>query len=136
MMVASLPQPGIEALVHQADGIISGKHMRQFWSMPFSPSDVEAALQRDLLTSEAGKALLDRFERWNRETLDLPGTYYLEVTDWIFRQNRIARGHFVALGRPVDLTDVKAPVFLLAAENDIVVPRDQALATAGLLGIL
>jgi len=134
MMVASLPQPGIETMVHQADGIIRGKHMRQFWSMPFSPSDVEAALQRDLLKSEAGEALLDRFKRWNRETLDLPGTYYLEVTDWIFRQNRIAHGHFVALGRPVDLTDVKAPVFLLAAENDIVVPRDQALATAGLLG--
>ena len=28
--------------------------------------------------------LLDRFERWDRATLDLPGTYYLEVTDRVF----------------------------------------------------
>ena len=28
--------------------------------------------------------LLDRFERWDRATLDLPGAYYLEVTDRVF----------------------------------------------------
>ncbi len=134
-MVASLPQQGFEALLDQRDGIISGKHMLQFWSIPFSLQDVEAALQRDLNdTSEDGRALLDRFTCWDRETLDLPGTYYLEVTDWIFRQNRIAGGDFVALGRTVDLAAVKVPVFLLAAEDDIVVPRDQALATRRLLG--
>ncbi|WP_312017235.1 alpha/beta fold hydrolase [Bradyrhizobium jicamae] len=133
-MVVSLPQPGFEAMVRQGDGIVSGANMLQIWSMPLTRNDVEAALQRDLTGSETGKALHDRFERWNRETLDLPGTYYLQVTDWIFRQNRIAHGGFVALGRALDLAEVKTPVFLLAADNDIVVPRDQALATARLLG--
>ena len=133
-MVVSLPQPGFEALVRQGDGIVSGTNMLQVWSMPLTLNDIEAALQRDLTGSEADETLRDRFERWNRETLDLPGTYYLEVTDWIFRQNRIAHGDFVALGRPVDLAGMKAPVFLLAADDDIVVPRDQALATARLLG--
>ena len=133
-MVVSLPQPGFEALVRQGDGIISGANMLQLWSMPLTLQDAEAALQRDLTGSEAGRALRDRFERWNRETLDLPGTYYLQVTDWIFRQNRIAHGDFTALGRAVDPAEVKVPVFLLAADNDIVVPRDQALATTRLLG--
>ncbi|WGR94075.1 alpha/beta fold hydrolase [Bradyrhizobium sp. ISRA443] len=134
-MAASLPQQGFEALVHRGDGIVSGKHMLQFWSIPFGLHDVEAALQRQLDDkSEDARALLDRFARWNCEVLDLPGTYYLEVTDWIFRQNRIAEGSFVALGRKVDPAAVKLPVFLLAAENDIVVPRDQALATRRLLG--
>ncbi|QIG99466.2 alpha/beta fold hydrolase [Bradyrhizobium sp. 6(2017)] len=134
-MVASLPQQGFEAMVRQGDGIVSGKHMLQLWSIPFSLPDVEAALQRRLDgKSEDARALLDRFTRWNSETLDLPGTYYLEVTDWIFRQNRIAAGDFVALGCKIDLAAVKLPVFLLAAENDIVVPPDQAFATMRLLG--
>ncbi|MFB9268252.1 alpha/beta fold hydrolase [Bradyrhizobium erythrophlei] len=134
-MVSSLPQQGFEALVRQGDGIISGKYMLQCWSIPFSPHDVEAALQRDLGDqSEEARALVDRFARWNRETLDLPGTYYLQVTNLIFRENRIADGGFVALGRTVDLAEVKVPVFLLAAEDDIVVPRDQAFATRRLLG--
>ncbi|WP_375790092.1 alpha/beta fold hydrolase [Bradyrhizobium sp. Pha-3] len=134
-MVASLPPQGFEALVRQGDGIISGKHMLQVWSAPLSTFDVESALQRRLDgKSEDARALLDCFTRWNRDTLDLPGTYYLEVTDWIFRRNRIATGDFVALGSKVDLATVKLPVFLLAAENDIVVPADQAFATLRLLG--
>ncbi|MGY3532342.1 poly(3-hydroxyalkanoate) synthetase [Bradyrhizobium sp. USDA 4452] len=134
-MVASLPQQGFEALVRQGNGIVSGKQMLQVWSAPLSMADVEAALQRRLDgESEDGQDLLDRFMRWNSETLDLPGSYYLEVTDWIFRQNRIATGDFVALGSKIDLATVKLPVFLLAAENDIVVPADQAFATLRLLG--
>ena len=134
-MVASLPQQGFEALVRQGNGVVSGKHMLQAWSIPFTMRDAEAALQRRLDDkSEDARALLDCFTRWNSETLDLPGTYYLEVTDWIFRQNRIAAGDFVALGSKVDLATVKLPVFLLAAENDIVVPADQAFATLRLLG--
>ncbi|PDT71514.1 alpha/beta fold hydrolase [Bradyrhizobium sp. C9] len=134
-MVASLPQQGFEALVSQGDGIVSGKHMLQIWSAPLRMLDVEAALQRRLDgKSDDARTLLDRFIRWNSETLDLPGTYYLEVTDWIFRQNRIAAGDFVALGRRIDLAAVEQPVFLLAAENDVVVPPDQALATLRLLG--
>lgn len=134
-MVASLPQQSFEAMVRQGEGIVSGEHMLQVWSLPFNLLDVEAALQRRLDgKSEDARALLDRFTRWNDETLDLPGTYYLEVTDWIFRQNRIAAGDFVALGRKIDLAAVTLPVFLLAAEKDIVVPPDQAFATMRLLG--
>ena len=134
-MVASLPQQSFEAMVRQGEGIVSGKHMLQIWSLPLSTPDVEAALQRQLDDKpEDARALLERFTRWNDETLDLPGTYYLEVTDWIFRQNRIAAGDVVALGCKIDLAAVKLPVFVLAAENDIVVPSDQAFATIGLLG--
>ncbi|MCW3693538.1 esterase, partial [Burkholderia cenocepacia] len=134
-MVASLPQQSFEAMVRQGEGIVSGEHMLQVWSLPFNLLDVEAALQRRLDgKSEDARVLLDRFTRWNDETLDLPGTYYLEVTDWIFRQNRIAAGDFVALGRKIDLAAVTLPVFLLAAEKDIVVPPDQAFATMRLLG--
>ena len=134
-MVAALPQPAFEQMVQQGDGVVSGEHMLRFWNIPFSQHDVEAALQRDLGDgSDEARILLDRFERWDGETLDLPGKYYLEVTERVFRRNQIARGRFVALGRRIDLAEVRLPVFLLAGESDIVVPRKQAFATARLLG--
>jgi len=134
-MVAAVPQPAFEQMVQQGDGLVSGEHMLKLWNIPFSLHDVEATLQRSLGDgSDEARRLLDRFERWDRATLDLPGTYYLEVTDRVFRQNLIAKGRFVALGRRIDLAEVRVPVFLLAGADDIVVPRDQAFATARLLG--
>jgi poly(3-hydroxyalkanoate) synthetase len=134
-MVAALPQAAFEQMVQQGGGLVSGEHMLKFWNLPFSQHDVEAVLQRNLGDgSDEAARLLDRFERWDRATLDLPGTYYLEVTDRVFRQNLIAEGRFVALGRRIDLAEVRVPVFLLAGADDIVVPRDQAFATARLLG--
>jgi poly(3-hydroxyalkanoate) synthetase len=134
-MVAAVPQAAFEQMVRQGDGLVSGEHMLKLWNIPFSQHDVEETLQRNLGDgSDEATRLLDRFERWDHATLDLPGTYYLEVTDRVFRQNLIAEGCFVALGRRIDLADVRVPVFLLAGADDIVVPRDQAFATARLLG--
>jgi len=134
-MVAALPHQAFEQMVRHGDGIVSGEHMLRLWNPPFSQHDAETVLQRNLGDgSDEARMLLDRFERWDRATLDLPGAYYLEVTDQVFRQNLIAGGRFVALGRSIDLAEVRVPVFLLAGEDDIVVPRDQAFATARLLG--
>jgi poly(3-hydroxyalkanoate) synthetase len=134
-MVATLPQPAFEQMVRQGGGIVSGEHMLRVWTVPFSRQDVEAVLQRELGDgSDEARTLLERFKCWDRATLDLPGTYYLEVTERVFRQNLIAKGQFVALGRRIDLAEVRVPVFLLAGEEDIVVPRDQAFATARLVG--
>ena len=134
-MVAALPQAGFEQMVQQGGGLVSGEHMLRLWNLPFNQHDVEAALQRTLGDgSDDGRMLLDRYACWDRATLDLPGTYYLEVTERIFRQNQIAEGRFVAIGHRIDLTGVRMPVFLLAGADDIVVPRDQAFATAPLLG--
>jgi len=134
-MVAAVPQAAFEQMVQQGGGLVSGEHMLKLWNVPFSRHDVEAVLQRNLGDgSDEAVRLLDRFERWDRATLDLPGTYYLEVTDQVFRQNLIAEGRFIALGRRIDLAEVRVPVFLLAGADDIVVPCDQAFATAELLG--
>ncbi|PIS99536.1 poly(3-hydroxyalkanoate) synthetase [Bradyrhizobium nitroreducens] len=132
-LTRNAPEMVYHQLVARGGGNVSGGEMLRLWSKAPNRDDIVAALQRDL-SDEEGAALLARFERWNAETLDLPGTYYLEIVNRIFRENRIAGGSFVALGRTIDLKDVKAPVFLLAGLDDDVVPAAQALATAGLLG--
>lgn len=132
-LVRNAPEALYDQLVARGGGNVSGDEMLRFWSKAPSRDDIAAALQKDL-SGEEGAALLARFDRWNTETLNLPGTYYLEIVNWIFRENRIAGSNFTALGLKVDLKDVKAPVFLLAGLDDDVVPARQALATAGLLG--
>ncbi len=127
------PEVVYDQLILRGGGNVSGDEMLRFWSRSPSPHDVAQALQRPL-SDEGGAALLERFNRWNDETLDLPGTYYLQIVNWIFRENRIARGQFVALGREIHLSEVRTPVFLLAGLDDDVVPAGQALATAHLLG--
>jgi poly(3-hydroxyalkanoate) synthetase len=132
-LTRNAPEMVYDQLVARGGGNVSGGEMLRLWSKAPNRDDIVAALQRDL-SDEEGAALLARFERWNAETLDLPGTYYLEVVNRIFRENQIAGGSFRALGRTVDLKDVRAPVFLLAGLDDDVVPAAQALATAGLVG--
>jgi poly(3-hydroxyalkanoate) synthetase len=131
--VAALPPAAFESLVDATTGIVSGRKLLNSWGQ--LRLQAQEALQRDLSDeSDGGSALLQRFETWNDATLDLPGAYYLEVVNSIFRENRIATGRFVALGRPVDPRDAKVPVFLLAGANDEIAPAAQAFATASLLG--
>lgn len=132
-LARNAPEMVYDQLVARGGGNVSGKEMLYVWSKAPGPDDIAAALQRDLSDDE-GVALLARFDRWNTETLNLPGTYYLQIVNWIFRENRIVSGHFAALGRAIDLKDVKVPVFLLAGLDDVVVPVAQAFATAKLVG--
>ncbi|MBW7964978.1 alpha/beta fold hydrolase [Bradyrhizobium sp. BR 10261] len=132
-LARNAPEMVYDQLVARGGGNVSGEEMLHVWSKAPGPDDVAAALQRDL-SDEEGAALLARFDRWNGETLNLPGVYYLQIVNWIFRENRIASGQFMALGRAIDLRDVRAPVFLLAGLDDDVVPVAQAFATAKLLG--
>ena len=41
----------------------------------------------------------------------------------IFKENRLAKGEFIGLGRKLDLHDITCPVYLLAgADDDITTP--------------
>lgn len=122
-----------ESMVDADTGLVTGQHMLDTWSR--SSVTAEEALQLGAIDEgDAGRDLLQRFEAWNAATLDLPGTYYLEVVTAIFRENRIAAGHFVALGHRIDPAAVTVPVFLLVGTHDEIVPAGQALATASLIG--
>lgn len=131
-LVRGSPQAAFERIVESGGGIVRGEHILRLWSRA---SDTETVLQRSLSPDlAADRELRARFQRWHDETVDLPGTYYLQVVRWIFRENRIANGSFVALGRTVSPADVKVPVFLLAGSDDEIVPAAQAMATASRLG--
>jgi poly(3-hydroxybutyrate) depolymerase len=76
----------------------------------------------------------EQFERWYENPIDLPGEYYLQAIRLLFKENRFARGEFVALGRTLSLGDVTCPVYLLAGESDDITPKEQVFAAERLLG--
>jgi poly(3-hydroxyalkanoate) synthetase len=57
------------------------------------------------------------------------GAYYLQVVEHVFKENRLATGRFVALGRRVELSELRCPLFLLAARDEDVVAPEQIFAT-------
>lgn len=76
----------------------------------------------------------ERFERWYENPLDLPGTYYLQAIRLLFKENRLAHGEFVALGRRLDLKAVRCPLFLLAGRKDDITPPEQVFRATELMG--
>ncbi|MGH6951143.1 MAG: alpha/beta fold hydrolase, partial [Vitreimonas sp.] len=130
----SLPLSVFDELARLGDGRILGHRAVDLWEPSLELNDALAALQ--IQPSEQGSRdkLLERFQAWSASTVDLPGAFFHQVVLWLFKENRLAQGRFTALGRLVDLADVRHPLFLLAAEGDKVVPPEQLLAVRRLVG--
>lgn len=132
----STPPAIFRELVELGEGRILGHRVLQFWKP--QPDDAESI--HDILQpsctreSEAFARLEQRFRDWYAWTVDLPGVYYLEASERIYRRNELARGDFVALGQRIAPASVESPLLLLAADNDEVVAPAQVTATAGLVG--
>lgn len=117
-------------LANLGGGRILGRHALRFWAPdPPNRETIHALLQSSRKpSSPAFRRLEARFRDWYGCTVDLPGTYYLQVVEQFFRENRLATGRFVALGRPVELSGLRIPLFLLAARDDDVVAGEQMFA--------
>ncbi len=134
-LARNTPSAVFRELVDLGDGRILGRHALQFW-VPNSPDreTIRGLLQSPAAMNSAGFHRLEtRFRDWYAWTVDLPGTYYLQVVEHLFKENRLATGRFVALGRAIDLNDLRCPVFLLAARDDDVVAPEQIFATEHLV---
>jgi poly(3-hydroxyalkanoate) synthetase len=126
--LAAVSPATIEQVVALAGGRVSGSSSLALWSDALSREfSAEPALQ-----CVGDAALIARFDDWNARTVDLPGAYFLQTAEWHFRENRLARGCFPALGRLARLSDIDAPIFVLAAADDEIVALPQATAVKAL----
>lgn len=135
-LAAHIPFPVFEQVVQFGGGRVLGDRVLGLWG----PRELDSQSIRELLQvprrlrGPAWRRLEADFQEWYAQTVDLPGAYYLEVVEWLFKQNRLAEGKVTALGHRIDLAELRVPMFLLAARDDDVVAPAQVLAAAKRVG--
>lgn len=83
---------------------------------------------------EEGLRRFIRFENWYEFTQDLPGRFYLEIVEWIFKRNLLMAPDAIRLnGRGVDLREINCPVILMAGEKDHITPAPQLFALRNII---
>src|SRR5207244_12680498 len=112
------------------------QHTARLWGIDRPDADdIRRSLQTpDSIGSPEFARLEATFRDWNSWTLDLPGTYYVEVIEKLYKHNELAVGSFVALAQKIDITRLRLPIYLLAGDADEVVAPQQLFALARLAG--
>jgi poly(3-hydroxybutyrate) depolymerase len=135
-VAAATPLSMFQSLVDLGDGRVIGREVAKLWGT----EAVDEKIVRDALQTlePAGSPEFMRleaiFRSWNAWTIDVPGTFYLEVTEKLYKRNELATGNFVALGRKIELSRLRLPIYLLAGSADEVVAAEQLLALERLVG--
>ena len=129
------PLTMFQSLVNLGDGRVLGRDVVNFWGNEADANGIRESLQTlQLIGSPEFTRLEAIFENWNCWTVDIPGTYYLEVIEKLYKRNELAGGSFVALGQTIDLSRLRLPMYLLAGSADEVVAPEQLLAVERLVG--
>jgi poly(3-hydroxybutyrate) depolymerase len=131
-----LPMSFYENLVAAGEGLLKGQfmlegfksmhpeqHMMNKYISLYEHIDDPDYLQRT-----------EAFERWYENTVDLPGRWYLQVVQQLFKENRFAKGAFVALGKNVKPQSIVCPLYLLAGTEDDITPSEQVFNATNFVG--
>ena len=135
--IAEATPPAVfQSLVDLGEGRLIGRYVAKFWGNDIVGANyVRETLQTDQPVGSPEFAQLEAvFKKWNAWTIDIPGTYYLEVIEKLYKRNELATGNFVALGQRIELSRLRLPVYLLAGSADEVVACEQLLALERLVG--
>src|SRR6266568_3913268 len=108
-LTAQMPLAAFTELVELGGGRVLGERLLGLWGpRMLGTGTVRQLLQVPARTKAEHFATLEaEFQEWYAATVDLPGTYYLQVVERLYKQNRLAEGRFVALGRRVDLAQLR-----------------------------
>ena len=134
-MAEATPLAVFKNLVSLGDGRVIGRNLARVWrGGVIEADDIREALQTPQPAGSPEFAQLEAiFRNWNAWTIDMPGTYYLEVIEKLYKRNELATGGFVALGQRIDLSRLRLPIYLLAGNADDVVTAEQLFAVARLV---
>ena len=134
-MAQESPMSFYEDMVATSGGLMPGRYMLQGWKN-MHPEEhyfknyvslYEHIDDPEYLSKE------ESFESWYENPIDLPGRWYLQVIQQLFKENRFAKGEFVGLGRVLNLNAITCPTYLLAGKDDDITTPEQVLAAEQLI---
>jgi polyhydroxyalkanoate depolymerase len=132
----SMPLSTYREMVDMGNGLMRGSLMLAGWKN-MHPAEQYADKYQALYKNIEDKSFVARteqFERWYENPVDLPGAYYLQAIEQLFKDNRFAKGEFIGLGRRLNLRDITIPTYLLGGEADDITTPEQVFAAAQLIG--
>lgn len=130
----NLPLGVFDEITRLGEGRVLGQRVIDLWGPALHGQDDAITLQIEPRDDSETAALRQRFRTWYDWTVDLPGAYYHQIVLWLFKENRLAEGRFIALGRQIDLGEMRHPLYLLAARDDELVAPEQLMAARRLVG--
>ena len=135
-MAHASPISFYEELVALGGGLMRGKFMLQGWKN-MHPEQHYIQDHIDLyehIDDPAYLAKEETFSSWYENPIDLPGRWYLQAITQLFKENRLAKGTFVGLGRRLDLRNITCPLYLLAGAADDITTPEQVLGAKNYVG--
>ena len=135
-MAHEMPLDLYREMVASGGGRMLGQYMLAGWK-DMHPGAQYLGKFVDLYAHATDEKYLKRteaFERWYENPIDLPGRYYLQAIELLFKKNLFAKGQFVGLGRTLDLKAITCPLYMLAGASDDITTYEQVYAAAHLVG--
>ena len=123
---------GIEQLIAESGGVMPGEAMRDAFNL-LRPEDLiwRYVEERYLLGQEARAFDL---LYWNSDQTNLPGPLHIASLRKLYLENALAKGSFVAEGKPISLGAIKTPTFIHAARKDHISPFPSVYKGVNLFG--
>jgi polyhydroxyalkanoate synthase len=103
-----------------AQGFLDGRQMAGAFQMLRSTDLVWSRSVNDYLMGE--RTPMTDLMAWNSDATRMPYRMHSEYLRELFLENHLAEGRYVADGRPVALSDLELPMFVVGTENDHVAP--------------
>jgi poly(3-hydroxyalkanoate) synthetase len=135
-MAHTYPTDFYEELIALGGGLMRGETMLRGWKN-MHPAEHYIKDHVDLYEHIDDPVYLKKeeaFASWYENPIDLPGRWYLQAIVQLFKENRLAKGTFVGLGRRLNLRQITCPVYLLAGESDDITTKEQVFDADKYLG--
>jgi poly(3-hydroxybutyrate) depolymerase len=135
-MAHETPLSQYQELIVLGGGLMRGRFMLEAWKN-MHPGQQYFRKYVDLYERVEDPAYVKKqeaFEAWYENPIDLPGRWYLQAVQELFKENRLAKGKFVALGQTLSLKTIECPVYLLAGANDDITTKEQVFNADRYLG--
>jgi polyhydroxyalkanoate synthase subunit PhaC len=101
-------------------GYLDGKQMAGAFALINSRDLVWSRMEHEYLMGR-GRAVTD-LAAWNADATRMPMRQHHEYLHGLYLRNDLAEGRHLVGGRPVALSDIRVPVFVVATERDTVSP--------------
>ncbi|PLT35680.1 hydroxyalkanoic acid synthase [Bacillus sp. V5-8f] len=67
-----------------------------------------------------------RMNKWTKEHVPFTGEAFRQLTNDLFKENKLVKGEFTVRGKKVDLGNIKANLLVVSSKNDNLIPQEQS----------